>query len=190
MASPICFPADDPRRLLGLTEALTGLLGERGAPARGLVVCCIGTDRSTGDAFGPLVGQTLERAWRRPGAVVGTIAEPLHALNLAERTAHLRVGAPPVVVAVDAALGPLRSVGAVHLSPDGLRPGEGVGKEIARLGELAITATVAVQAGALSPQVLQSTRLHLVQQLAELVGYGLIGAVRRLERARRLEAAA
>lgn len=188
--SVLHFRSDQPARLAGLTEALTRLLSERGAPGRGIVACCIGTDRSTGDAFGPLVGQALARHWRAPGAVIGTVAEPLHALNMAERTAHLSGEQTPIVIAIDAALGALASVGSVALSDQGIRPGEGVGKDIPRLGEIAITGIVNVQAGALSAQVLQSTRLFLVQQLAELVSFALLGASRRLERARQLAAVA
>lgn len=169
-------------RQLHLAEAITRSLIGAGAPGRPLVVCCIGTDRSTGDALGPLVGHMLERAWRRPGSVIGTLESPLHALNLAERTAHLRGPEPPLVVALDAALGPLDSVGAIHLRPRGVVPGEAVGKSIPSLGEISITATVNVQAGALSNQVLQSTRLHLVHGLADLIAGALLGAVRRLER--------
>lgn len=184
------FPAGEPNRLGRLIEALTLMLADRGVPGREVVVCCIGTDRSTGDAFGPLTGQLLERAWRRPGAVIGTIADPLHALNLSERTAHLSGVETPLVIAVDAALGALDAIGTIHLVPRGLEPGQGVGKEIPRIGELSLTATVNVQAGPMSAQVLQSTRLHLVQQLAQTAGYALIGAMRRLERAGSLNAAA
>lgn len=182
------FPPDMPNRVFHLGEALVRELSERGIPGRPLVACCIGTDRSTGDAFGPLVGQALARSWRRPGAVIGTIAEPLHALNMDERTTHLRRGAP-LVIAVDAALGPLASVGTIHMVPAGVQPGQGVGKSIPVLGELSITATVNVQAGAMSSQVLQSTRLHLVQQLAETVSHAMLGAIRRLERGRALAGA-
>ena len=48
------------------------------------------------------------------------------------------------------------------------------------VGELALTATVNVQAGALDSQVLQSTRLFLVQGLAETIGTACWWALRNL----------
>ena len=48
---------------------------------RSTVVLCIGTDRATGDALGPLVGSLLSNsqcAYR----VYGTLQHPVHALNL------------------------------------------------------------------------------------------------------------
>ena len=86
-------------------------------------------------------------------------------------------------MAVDAALGPMGNVGAVNLRRGGLLPGQGVGKTLPRIGELAVTATVNVQAGALDVQVLQSTRLFLVQQLAELIGVACWWAHRNVRRA-------
>jgi putative sporulation protein YyaC len=129
---------------------------------RPVAFACIGTDRSTGDALGPLVGQKLLRLGLDEDVVVGTLERPLHALNMAERLRPLLDQRPtPLIVAVDAALGALTNVGAIQLRSGGLRPGEGVGKDIPEVGELAITATVNVRAGSLDVQVLQSTRLWL-----------------------------
>jgi putative sporulation protein YyaC len=76
----------------------------------------------------------------------------------------------------------MSNVGAVNLRRGGLLPGQGVGKTLPRIGDLAVTATVNVQAGALDVQVLQSTRLFLVQQLAELIGVACWWAHRNVRR--------
>ena len=47
-----------------------------------IAVVCIGTDRSTGDSFGPLVGFMLSRCRIYDFDVYGTIEEPVHAMNL------------------------------------------------------------------------------------------------------------
>lgn len=46
-----------------------------------MVFLCIGSDRSTGDSFGPLVGTMLKEK-QVPYHVFGTLSEPVHALNL------------------------------------------------------------------------------------------------------------
>ena len=55
-----------------------------------LVFCCIGTDRSTGDALGPMTGSFLTQLVSFPFQVVGTLDNPLHALNLEETVAELK----------------------------------------------------------------------------------------------------
>jgi putative sporulation protein YyaC len=162
---------EDPGALATLSLGVERALGRLGAPARPVVFACIGTDRSTGDALGPLVGQRLLRLGFPAASVIGTLEEPLHALNLRDRlSAVLTRPDRPLVVAVDAALGPSTGVGTVHLRSGGLLPGQGVGKDLPQVGELAVTATVNIQAGAMDVQILQSTRLFVVQELAEMIG--------------------
>lgn len=175
--------------LAQLSQELEAALLGLGVPDRPVVFACIGTDRSTGDALGPLVGQKLTRLGGDERSVIGTLEHPLHALNLAERvTPRLAETPRPLIVAVDAALGPLAAIGSVRLSRGGLRPGQGVGKDLPEIGELSLTATVNVRAGALDAQVLQSTRLFVVQGLAETIGTACWWAVRSARRTAREEA--
>jgi putative sporulation protein YyaC len=61
------------------------------APAeQGLVALCIGTDRSTGDALGPLTGSFLEALDCPQLRIMGTLAQPVHATNLKEAVSDLR----------------------------------------------------------------------------------------------------
>ncbi|MGD9694082.1 MAG: spore protease YyaC [Thermoleophilia bacterium] len=177
-ATVLCqVPVADRRARERLTRALRDALARRGAPPRRVVFACIGSDRSTGDALGPLVGERLCDA-AVPCEVVGTVERPLHALNLAERLPAGGDGdEAPLVVAVDAALGALPAVGTVALRAGGLRPGEGLGKRLPAVGELAVTATVNVRAGALDAQILQSTRLYLVREMAHLIADACADAI-------------
>src|SRR4051794_9429675 len=52
---------------------------------RPIVFVCIGTDRSTGDSLGPLVGSFLEEKDISSFHVYGTLDEPIHAVNLNDR---------------------------------------------------------------------------------------------------------
>ena len=51
---------------------------------KGVLLFCIGTDRSTGDSLGPLIGHKLKRAGLKDRriTVVGTLDSPVHAMNL------------------------------------------------------------------------------------------------------------
>lgn len=86
------------------------------------VILCIGTDRLIGDSLGPLTGSLLQRA-HCPLPVYGTLAQPVHALNLADFLAEIRRTHPnSPVIAIDASLGPDSRIGCLTLRPHGLQP--------------------------------------------------------------------
>ena len=53
-------------------------------------IVCIGTDRSTGDSLGPLVGTMLQEKTLSHFHVYGTLEEPIHAVNLEEKINAIR----------------------------------------------------------------------------------------------------
>ncbi len=179
----------DPNAATRLASELVTALTHHGAPKRPVLFACIGTDRSTGDALGPLVGQWLVRSGCDPDTVLGTLEYPLHAVNLHDRTTHiLSEDDRPIVVAIDAALGVHHEVGMISLHKVGLRPGHGVGKNLGQIGDVSITATVNAASGGIEAHVLQSTRLYIVQTLAKTIGIGCMHALRLIERPRGLDA--
>src|SRR5690554_2831459 len=66
-------------KIAGAITILMSALPERD---RHRLVLCIGSDRSTGDALGPLVGAYLKQLPIPRTSVWGTLAQPVHALNL------------------------------------------------------------------------------------------------------------
>ena len=54
----------------------------RASGRRQVVFLCIGTDRSTGDSLGPLIGSRLEAEEISNVVVIGTLEHPVHAVNL------------------------------------------------------------------------------------------------------------
>lgn len=147
-------------------------------PERAMLILCIGTDRSTGDALGPLVGQHLS-AIMSPGlAVLGTLDHPVHASNLTQVLDQLdsRYRGWPVV-AVDACLGQYGNVGTITIAPGALRPGAGVNKSLPPVGDIFITGTVNV-GGMMEYLVLQNTRLSLVMRMAHTIAASIIKAAR------------
>ncbi len=138
------------------------------------VVLAIGTDRSTGDSLGPLVGTKLTEL--APGLlpVFGTLEEPVHAVNLNEKLALIeRTFTHPLIIAVDACLGQLQNVGTITLGKGSLQPGTGVHKELPPVGEIFISGVVNI-GGFLEYLVLQNTRLGLVMKMADCITRALI----------------
>lgn len=140
------------------------------------IFICIGTDRSTGDSLGPLVGSMLE-AHNIPD-VHGTIGNPVHAQNLSQVISTLDSSKP--IVAIDAGLGKQSSVGYIDLKKGALKPGIGVDKDLGEVGSYSITGLVNVS-GCLEYLVLQSTRLSLVTSMAQVIAEGIINYVKRKE---------
>src|SRR5690606_24276259 len=125
-----------------LSTALTDELIRRNT--RELVVVCVGTDRSTGDSLGPLVGTFLKEAplpeWV---SVYGTLDFPVHSLNLTDRLDMVACCHPDAtVLAVDATLGLHDHIGYLELKNGSLKPGAGVGKRLPPVGDLSLTGVV------------------------------------------------
>lgn len=138
-----------------------------------IVFVCIGTDRSTGDSLGPLIGSRLKKYSFTDIHLYGTLDHPVHALNLSETIDDLhRDYSCPYIVAIDACLGQLSSVGGVKIANGPLKPGAGVNKELPTIGDMNITGIVNV-GGFMEYFVLQNTRLSLVMSLAETIAKGI-----------------
>lgn len=134
-----------------------------------LVIVCVGTDRSTGDSLGPLVGTNLSKIKTSKMHIFGTLSHPVHALNLADTLSLIAERfVNPFIVAIDACLGQLTSVGHIHVGLGPVKPGAGVNKDLPPVGNIHITGIVNV-GGFMEYFVLQNTRLSLVVDLAEVI---------------------
>ncbi len=134
------------------------------------VLVCIGTDRSTGDALGPLIGTSLQKAFKDTTITVfGTLDEPVHAANLTEVVAVVSEQANQrPVIAIDACLGKTENVGYISVKPGALKPGTGVNKRLPTVGDIHIVGVVNV-GGFMEYFVLQNTRLSLVMNMAKTI---------------------
>ena len=64
------------------SEQLNKMIMSLRLPNQPIIIMCIGSDRSTGDSLGPVIGYKLKRASVKNVAVVGTLNSPVHAANL------------------------------------------------------------------------------------------------------------
>lgn len=134
-----------------------------------IIVICIGTDRSTGDSLGPQTGTYLSKLKPKHLTILGTLHNPVHALNLEEtikRTNNLTN--KPFIIAVDAALGKMSSVGNITCSATPLRPGAAFNKKLPQIGDISLTGVVNCTS-LLDYTTLQSTRLSLVYDMARVL---------------------
>jgi putative sporulation protein YyaC len=149
-------------------------------PSFELIILCIGTDRSTGDSLGPLVGSKLSDLGIAPALVFGTLDFPVHAVNLHQTIDQIRSQYQnSFIIAVDACLGRFESVGYISIKEGPLQPGTGVNKNLPAVGDLQIVGIVNV-GGFMEYMVLQNTRLNLVMKMANIISQGIYREVRQL----------
>jgi putative sporulation protein YyaC len=150
-----------------------------------LILLCIGTDRSIGDALGPLVGSQLKEAGTQPYHILGTLDNPVHASNLAETLKTIETTfRDPLVIAVDACLGRVESIGMLTVGRGSLKPGAGVNKNLPAVGQVYVTGVVNV-GGFMEYFVLQNTRLSLVTRMARVAANGITRGMCALAQGRR-----
>lgn len=140
------------------------LMAADGVRAERLAFVCIGTDRSTGDSLGPLVGTMLQEAGY--GCVIGTLAQPCDADTLPARLRELEAGR--IVLAIDACLGQPASVGCYRVSAAGVAPGASMRRQLPVVGDYAVAAVVGELTDA-PYKVLQRTSLHRVMEMAKRI---------------------
>ncbi|WP_334076061.1 MULTISPECIES: spore protease YyaC [Paenibacillus] len=131
-------------------------------PTREMTFLCIGTDRSTGDALGPLVGTRLKE--RGLADVIGTLDFPCDATNLEVRASM--IPKEHIIVAIDACLGTPASVGGYLVSGQPLLPAQSVGISLPAVGHYSVAAVVNVN-GPKPYWTLQMTSLYRVMQMAD-----------------------
>lgn len=163
---------DEEEAELRLGRVLRDCLAEPWRQKQEILFLCIGTDRSTGDALGPLAGSQLAALEGATGGrvrVQGTLDAPVHASNLHEVVRTLREAPErPYVVAIDACLGRAENVGCLTVRPGPLLPGTGVNKTLPPVGDLQVLGVVNV-GGFMEYFVLQNTRLSAVMRMVEVV---------------------
>ncbi len=138
-----------------------------------IIIACIGTDRATGDALGPIVGHYLSKSSIGHAKVFGTLENPMHAKNIEEIMNNIKSEyKKPFIIAIDACLGKTNHIGMINLGKGSLTPGSGVNKILPPVGDIYITGIVNFS-GFMDMMVLQNTRLNLVMKMAEIISKGL-----------------
>lgn len=129
---------------------------------------CIGTDRSTGDSFAPLIGTMLEEKGYKN--VIGTIDNPVHGTNLNDKVNE--IPSNTTVVAIDACLGNAKSIGKIQFNKGKLEAGIGVGKVgLIPVGDFNLKGIVNIYSSRedLNSDILSCTRLSTVMEMSKLV---------------------
>ncbi|AWZ49743.1 spore protease YyaC [Clostridiaceae bacterium 14S0207] len=144
---------------------------------RPIIILCIGTDRSTGDSLGPLVGEKLKFLSRENLYIYGNLENPVHAKNIEDTLQNIKsTFKNPYIIAVDACLGNINNIGSIVIQEKALSPGAALNKPLPKVGNLSVTGIVNIS-GSLEFMVLQNTRLYTVMELAEKISSGIYHSI-------------
>lgn len=140
---------------------------------RPIIFVCIGTDRSTGDSLGPLVGEKLKFSSKSNIYVYGNLEKPVHAKNIENTLKEVnKKFKSPYIIAIDACLGSIDNVGKIIIEKKPIYPGIAVNKDLPPVGDLSIMGVVNI-AASLEFVVLQNTRLYTVMTIANSIHRGI-----------------
>ncbi|WMJ80085.1 spore protease YyaC [Clostridium sp. MB40-C1] len=140
---------------------------------RPIIFLCIGTDRSTGDSLGPLIGNKIKSIVKNNFILYGTLEYPVHAKNLTKILKEINQKyTNPYIIAIDACLGSIQNIGSIIIEDKPLSPGAAMNKNLPKVGNISITGIVNIS-GSLEFMVLQNTRLYTVMHLADVISRGI-----------------
>lgn len=148
---------------------------------REIIFLCIGSDRSTGDSLGPIVGYNIKQFSNERIFIYGSLYNPIHSQNLNKTINKINNNFNnPYIIAIDASLGSLKNVGKIFIKHKPLIPGLALNKNLPPVGNLSITGVVNIKSNNFEFAVLQNTRLYLVNSLAENIASGIIYCINKL----------
>ena len=141
---------------------------------KSVIVVCFGTPNVSGDAFGPLVADSLRDVCEAPVFVYGTSEKPITAKNMSDRLDFVRaVHKDDLIISVDASIGD--NVGSVAVRKDGVCPAAVRGRK-KRFGDIGILGVVASPSD--DPLAsLMSADFSLVERLAQIVADAISKAI-------------
>lgn len=146
---------------------------------RPIIFLCIGTDRSTGDSLGPIVGHKLRNLKSTNIFIYGSLLNPVHSKNLETTLEKIQLSyKKPYIVAIDACLGSVNNVGKIFISNSPLKPGLALNKVLPEVGDISITGNVNISNG-FDFIMLQNTRLYTVVKMADTISNGIYNFILR-----------
>ena len=155
------------KNITDMVESLT-----RKKNIKGILIVCVGTDRSTGDSLGPLLGYKLNHLTNDYFKVLGTLDNPVHAMNLERFLRKIECEYSDwLIIGIDASVGKSFDIGNIILKEDALYPGLGVNKNLGSFGDITITGIVTSY-----NKDIMNVRLSLVMNIADFIYNGILQA--------------
>lgn len=147
-----------------------------------LIFLCIGTDRITGDSYGPLVGYKLKHLFKNEEniKVIGDLNNIVTANNIEKIIYNINnTYETSFVIAIDAAISKKNNIGKIIVSEQKMNIGSGLNKKDMYVGDVSIKGIVAkdLKRPQYNFKLLQNTPLGLIMNMAECTAYGIYNVI-------------
>lgn len=150
-----------------------------------LVFICIGTDRMTGDCFGPIVGSKLNELLKNYNIfninIYGSLEENICYTNIEKVIETIKDRHPNAcIIVIDAALSKKENIGKIFVSKEKTMLGKGLNKNRIEIGDLSIKAVVGKnnKLPYYNFTVLQNVSLNVVIRMASIVAEGIVEIIK------------
>ena len=153
-------------------------------PFSDYIFLCVGSDKVTGDCYGPLVGKRLEELLKSHYQnihIIGTLDHTVCAVNLNSVVEKIyQQYQKPCIIAIDSALATKEQIGNILIEEGKTKLAKGVNGRIIEVGDISIKAIVAkdYKIPRYNFSTLQNTSLGLVMKLANITAEGIYQVIK------------
>ena len=152
-----------------------------------IAILCIGTDKMTGDCFGPLVGTKLVKLLENCNIynvnIYGSLEKNINYTNILEELKRVKnENKNACIVVIDAALSTKENIGKIIIANKNVSLGEGLKKEKVEIGNIGIKAVVGkdCKMPKYNFKILQNISLNVVMSLADIVSNGIFETIKNM----------
>ncbi len=152
-----------------------------------IALLCIGTDKMTGDCFGPLVGtklmQLLEDYNIYNVNIYGSLEKNINYTNILEVLKKVKdENKNSCIVVIDAALSSKENIGKIIITNKNVSLGEGLKKDKVEIGNIGVKAVVGkdCKMPKYNFKILQNISLNVVMTLADVVANGIFESIKNM----------
>jgi putative sporulation protein YyaC len=153
-----------------------------------IIIICIGTDKITGDCFGPLVGTKLINMLEKYNFyninIYGSLEKNINYTNVQQLINNINnEHTNSCKIVIDSALSKKENIGKLFITNKKVSLGSGLKKEKLEIGDISITAVVGkdYQIPKYNFKALQNISLNVVMNLADIVANGIYETIKTQE---------
>lgn len=149
-----------------------------------LVFLCIGTDRITGDSFGPIVGYHLKKLFKdtKNVAIFGDLENIVCSINIDSTINKIcKDYSNPFIISIDSALSKnADNVGKLFVDKGGIVIGSSISREKFIIGDMHIKGVIAKDLfnSKKNFYLIQNTRLNMIIKMADIVSNGIYQSIK------------
>lgn len=138
------------------------------------VIICVGSDLAVGDSLGPIIGSELKDKLQGKAYVYGSLDAPITAKEI--KTIYNTINnlhPKSKILVIDAAVGNKEDLGNIKIKDEGIKPGEGINKDLEKIGDVSIIGIVSDKTRS-KEAIYNETRFALIKKMSNVIIKGIL----------------